>query len=738
MKKRTAKESQDLSPRNSQASSAQSFPAAQTSYPTAPAADQEAPLQLMLSAYAGPDVLVQGYNFSQTDVGSYFQTPSPKGLTIGLLISYRVGSRPIFQTFRPVQTLTGTTYQKHGTIAPSLRSAFVLLQRSAVPAGILALEGNEAKEDSDDDDDSGGDEELFLMEEEADVALEEKEDPTELLGEANMAEVKSDGGTGADGQWVDGGGLFPGLEVKKTGGKVTRYRKKGKVKEYNWNNNALKTRFRLGGARGPGNAEIIETHKATSFKYVQPNEEEVPAKSVGYIGNVPAPQYATDNTADKPASKLHEMYMGAFPEAQAPYRMRTVFGLNIIDDVRDLAKSTDDTRKALLATLVQEQGKINTQDGYGAVIGYLLAYPIQDKMHQNGRVPADYVRKVIALTSGANLGKANFPFAGVRYGMMYSSIAKRFETDLKKYNYDVFYHTGDADLISLHPQGDEENSVFEEYSAYIEGQRSGTDTSDIARLGGSYQFADADISAALTTKYGVAVQDIMNRTVAITKLLNEFDMKFRSIMNVGTPAGWFAEPNTLLNSSIVELDAIETAMTQRAAKSKGMPDYALPVHKELRDLDAKEAPTESHFLNDSKYRLQTSARHDLPAGYVSSADTGAGLLEAGRQFHNAQFRSSQVSAIWSASYKSLTKTNAGSIYGYLVQNASSLTLAHLRKDNLVGLTDTVAVGVGHGAWQWISKGNNILAFREMTDKMQKVLVAYHATAAKITQQIPDA
>jgi hypothetical protein len=394
-----------------------------------------------------------------------------------------------------------------------------------------------------------------------------------------------------------------------------------------------------------------------------------PAKfRVGYVAMVPLPISLVDAVGnDRHPLKLAEMYADMFASRDLAWRrLRVLLAVNLRDDYRNLGDTTDRATKFLAAYTVTLNAAFLAHDLPARAIAVLWGLQVVKPTASKHGVTAKTGDPVIYLDNKpvdlsteelrielARLGKRDgetlkateFPFATFRSLLVQSSEATRMITELKEWNEHIFLHTGDGDAVSLEPV--KRKSLFQMFDHKFEQMRGAT-IERTARIGGCTQFDDKEVRG-LIQRLGITDDSklALTKSVLLTLLAKTLDSCVRGVMGQAVPhAGYFAEPNTLLNSRLIEAIKLGNISNQNNAE---MPDWASVITKRIANGNLTD-----QIVPELAFQMTTSARAalvvisdqtvgaDTETICVGSAWSEAKILRAFCGEHNTQLKPSQV------------------------------------------------------------------------------------------------
>jgi hypothetical protein len=389
---------------------------------------------------------------------------------------------------------------------------------------------------------------------------------------------------------------------------------------------------------------------------------------VGYVAMVPLPITLVDGVGnDRHPLKLAKMYADMFADQDLGWRrLRVLLAINLRDDYRNVADTTDKAQAFLVAYTEALNKAFLEHDlparAIGVLWGLRVVKPAASKhnvavkagdavIYLNANsvdLSTEDLRKQLRLlnaTGSEKLKGTEFPFATFRSLLVQTAEATRMIAELKKWNEHVFIHTGDGDAVSLEPV--KGRPLFQMFDSWFERMQQARITRT-ARIGGCTQFDDSEVRG-LIQKLGISddSEKALTKSVLLTLLAKTIDSCVRGVMGKAVPhAGYFAEPNTLLNSQLIETLPLKNISNQNNGE---MPDWASEITKRVA---AQKLCDE--ILPTLGFQLTTSARAALVvvSDQIVGADTETICIspksnesEVLRAFcgeHNTQLKSSQV------------------------------------------------------------------------------------------------
>jgi hypothetical protein len=393
-----------------------------------------------------------------------------------------------------------------------------------------------------------------------------------------------------------------------------------------------------------------------------------PKSLVGYVAMVPLPINLTDAIGnDRHPLKLAEMYAKMFADPDVRWRrVRVLFAVNLRDDYRNLGDTTADATTFLKTYTDTLNAAFLAHDLPARAIGVLWGLRVVKSTANKHGVTVKTGDKVIYLDNttvdlstdelrkqlltlgnpgGQALKGTEFPFATFRSLLVQSSEAKRMIAELKTWNKHVFIHTGDGDAVSLEPVTG--RSLFGMFDSKFEQMRE-EEIERLGRIGGCTQFDDKEVRT-LIRKLGISDDNglALTKSVLLTLLAKTIDTCVRGVLGQTLPrAGYFAEPNTLINCKLIDALKLGEISNQNNGE---MPDWASAITKRLADTDFID-----EIVPELAFQITTSARaalvviSDLTVGAdteticVRATLNEAAILRAFCGEHNTQLKSSQV------------------------------------------------------------------------------------------------
>lgn len=362
----------------------------------------------------------------------------------------------------------------------------------------------------------------------------------------------------------------------------------------------------------------------------------------------------------------------------ARQRIRILIGLNVKDDHYDPKQKTATLRREVLLFSRQINKELRRNQYPAWVVPILWGLDAengQELYHDAGKVNwlnshVDKVRGHIKHTKvDARATALLFPFASVRSFLIESRTCQTMLSELEQSNTAVYHVTGDADVISLHPEG-KNSSIFTRIAGAIE---SAPET-HLIRLGGAYGFANDDIAQHVQLHAKSLNANYLAKSILMTQLLHCLDIATRKIFAMIDPAlAYYSEIHTYTASAVFDQKGekfkrkgrrvSDAPLTETARNSFiNEPDFTAHVSKAIiqdKNWRTNAKPRRQMFVADRAAQLLTSARHDIiiikPAKLHIETTKHVQVLNAGKPSmealqgaiagqHNNQLSASQLNS----------------------------------------------------------------------------------------------
>jgi hypothetical protein len=397
--------------------------------------------------------------------------------------------------------------------------------------------------------------------------------------------------------------------------------------------------------------------------------QEPPKHLVGFLCCVPAPVKLTDVIGqDRHPVILAELYARAFPSLQHAWRrMRLLIGVNLRDDFRLTADSTAEAAKFLLDYVTAINAELVNRNLPALAIPLLWGYKTigsgaakddpgiyvkkEDEEAYKAQLSTTTLRTALAkCEAGAVEPKAPaFPFASMRAALVASPEAAALIASLETTNEKVFFHTGDADLVTM--ASSPRSTVLQSFAIQLESLYDTASLDGLARCGGAFTFAPREVlthTRAHLTATDSATEILVGRSLLLTMLAKTLDTAVRGVLYEFDGMSYYAEPNTFLNT------ALRGTLSGFTNERTSMPDWASLITGWLAGHDEYT----QDFIPGMAGQLITSSRHALVivssvvhphVVNVHPAFSALEVLTAFANEHNTQITDTQLNERWKES-----------------------------------------------------------------------------------------